>query len=107
MTALTDPVALAQALIRCPSVTPEDRGALDLVEHALGQLGFTCHRLAFEENGTAPVENLYARLGEGAPTLCFAGHTDVSHQAISAAGGSIRSPARCRMACSTGAAPST
>lgn len=77
MTALTDPVALAQALIRCPSVTPEDQGALGIVEQALHQLGFACHRLRFEENDTAPVENLYARLGEGTPNLCFAGHTDV------------------------------
>ena len=54
MTAPTDPVALAQALIRCPSVTPEDYGALGVVQHALDQLGFTCHRLRFEEAGTAP-----------------------------------------------------
>src|SRR5690606_14471677 len=39
--------------------------------------GFTCHRMTFEEEGTAPVENLYARLGTGSPNLCFAGHTDV------------------------------
>jgi succinyl-diaminopimelate desuccinylase len=72
-----DPVALTRALIRCPSVTPEDHGALDLVEDALERLGFTCHRLNFEEPGTAPVGNLYARLGTGAPHLAFAGHTDV------------------------------
>jgi succinyl-diaminopimelate desuccinylase len=77
MTAPDDPVALAQALIRCPSVTPEDQGALGVVERALDQMGFRCHRLRFEESGTAPVDNLYARLGEGAPNLCFAGHTDV------------------------------
>jgi succinyl-diaminopimelate desuccinylase len=77
MTAFADPVALAQALIRCPSITPVDHGALGVVEHALGELGFVCHRLRFEEDGTAPVENLYARLGEGSPHLCFAGHTDV------------------------------
>jgi succinyl-diaminopimelate desuccinylase len=77
MTAHGDPVALAQALIRCPSVTPEDKGALGVVERALDQMGFRCHRLKFEESGTAPVDNLYARLGESAPNLCFAGHTDV------------------------------
>ena len=77
MTLLTEPVGLAQALIRCPSVTPEDHGALDVVEHALERLGFTCHRLTFEEDGTAPVGNLYARVGKGPPHLCFAGHTDV------------------------------
>ncbi|MGH6896137.1 MAG: succinyl-diaminopimelate desuccinylase [Geminicoccaceae bacterium] len=77
MTLPTDPVALAQALIRCPSVTPEDNGALDVVAAALTHLGFACHRLRFEEPGTAPVDNLYARLGAGAPNLAFAGHTDV------------------------------
>ena len=77
MTQLTEPVALAQALIRCPSVTPEDHGALEVVGSALDELGFTCHRLTFEEDGTAPIGNLYARLGEGSPNLCFAGHTDV------------------------------
>jgi succinyl-diaminopimelate desuccinylase len=77
MTLVTEPVGLAQALIRCPSVTPEDHGALDLVERALQRLGFSCHRLTFEEDGTAPVGNLYARVGEGPPNLCFAGHTDV------------------------------
>jgi succinyl-diaminopimelate desuccinylase len=77
MTPLTEPVALAQALIRCPSVTPEDHGALDVVENALARLGFTCHRLTFEEDGTAPIGNLYARVGKGKPNLCFAGHTDV------------------------------
>jgi succinyl-diaminopimelate desuccinylase len=73
----TDPVALTRALIRCPSVTPGDHGALDLVEDVLKRLGFTCHRLTFEEPGAAPVGNLYARLGTGAPHLAFAGHTDV------------------------------
>jgi succinyl-diaminopimelate desuccinylase len=77
MTSLTEPVALAQALIRCPSVTPDDHGALELVGNALDQLGFTCHRLTFEEEGTAPIGNLYARVGDGTPNLCFAGHTDV------------------------------
>ncbi len=74
---LADPVALAQALIRCPSVTPADEGALAVLEDALGRLGFRCHRLTFEEPGTASVGNLYARLGEGEPNLAFAGHTDV------------------------------
>jgi succinyl-diaminopimelate desuccinylase len=77
MIPLTEPIALAQALIRCPSVTPEDHGALEVVGNALDRLGFTCHRLTFEEDGTAPIGNLYARVGEGSPNLCFAGHTDV------------------------------
>ena len=77
MSELTDPVSLTQALIRCPSVTPADHGALAVVEDTLSRLGFRCRRLTFEESGTAPVDNLYARLGTGAPNLAFAGHTDV------------------------------
>jgi succinyl-diaminopimelate desuccinylase len=72
-----DPVELARALIRCPSVTPRDDGALDALEAALKPLGFACHRLRFEAEGTAPVDNLYARIGTRAPHFCFAGHTDV------------------------------
>ena len=75
--ALAHPLALAQALIRCESVTPADGGALDVLQGALQTLGFTCHRLPFEEPGTATVDNLYARRGEGRPNFCFAGHTDV------------------------------
>ena len=72
-----DAVAFAAELIRCPSVTPEDAGALDVLQTALEKLGFACTRLPFEEDGTAPVDNLYARLGTQGPHLCFAGHTDV------------------------------
>ena len=72
-----DPLPLAQALIRCPSVTPEDGGALDVLVGALQPLGFACHRLRFSESGTADVDNLYARLGIAPPHLCYAGHTDV------------------------------
>ena len=75
--ALAHPLALARALIRCESVTPADGGALDVLQDALQSLGFTCHRLPFEELGTARVDNLYARRGEGRPNFCFAGHTDV------------------------------
>jgi succinyl-diaminopimelate desuccinylase len=67
-----DPIALAQDLIRRPSVTPADAGALDILEAALKPLGFVCHRLP-----SGDVDNLYARLGDGAPHFCFAGHTDV------------------------------
>ena len=74
---LSDPLPLARDLIRCASVTPEDGGALDVLSAALENLGFTCHRLRFEEPGTDPVENLYARLGQAAPNFCYAGHTDV------------------------------
>ena len=72
-----DPVELAQRLIRCPSVTPADAGALAVCEAALEGLGFTCHRLTFSEPGAADVDNLYARIGRSAPNFCFAGHTDV------------------------------
>ena len=74
--ALVDPIALAQTLIRCPSVTPEDAGAIAVVEAALEPLGFTCTRLRFGE-GSEAIENLYARIGTAAPNFCFAGHTDV------------------------------
>ena len=67
-----DALALAQALIRRPSVTPKDAGALDVLETVLKDLGFTTHRLPFGD-----IDNLYARMGEAAPHFCFAGHTDV------------------------------
>ena len=72
-----DPIEFAQALIRCPSVTPADAGALDVLEAALKKLGFACTRLPFEGGGVPRVDNLYARLGDTAPNFCFAGHTDV------------------------------
>ena len=72
-----DPVQFAADLIRCPSVTPADAGALDVLERALTDLGFACTRLPFEEDGTDRVDNLYARLGNEGPHICFAGHTDV------------------------------
>ena len=74
---ITDSLDLARALIRCPSVTPEDGGALAILEEALGKLGFTCHRMTFSAPGTSDVENLYARIGDAPPNFCFAGHTDV------------------------------
>lgn len=72
-----DEVELTQRLIRCPSVTPAEGGALSLLEGVLGDLGFTCHRLPFSEPGTADVDNLYARFGGPGRQFCFAGHTDV------------------------------
>jgi len=72
-----DAIELAQALIRCASVTPADAGALDVLQATLDGLGFEAHRLPFEAPGTAPVDNLYARFGRGRPHFCFAGHTDV------------------------------
>jgi succinyl-diaminopimelate desuccinylase len=77
----SDPVQIAQALIRCPSVTPSEGGALSYLQGLLEPAGFACHRLTMREpdasNVTPDVENLYARLGSGRPHLCFAGHTDV------------------------------
>jgi succinyl-diaminopimelate desuccinylase len=72
-----DPIALARDLLRCPSVTPAEGGALALLERVLKGVGFAVHRVTFAEPGAAPVENLYARIGSQSPHLCFAGHTDV------------------------------
>ena len=72
-----DPVAIARELIRCRSVTPEEGGALAYLQGVLAKAGFTVHRATFAEPGTAPVENLFARIGAGRPNLVFAGHTDV------------------------------
>ena len=72
-----DPLPLAQALIRCRSVTPEEGGALTLLESVLRPAGFICHQLTITGPGTPDVQNFYARLGTSQPHLCFAGHTDV------------------------------
>jgi len=68
---------IAQTLIRCPSVTPEEGGALDVLETMLKGAGFTCNRLVFSDEDTPDVDNLFARIGTKAPHICFAGHTDV------------------------------
>jgi succinyl-diaminopimelate desuccinylase len=70
--AAADPVPLAQALIRCASVTPADAGAQLVLGAALRALGFTVTTLRFGE-----IENLFARIGTTGPHICFAGHTDV------------------------------
>lgn len=72
-----DPVAILQDLIRCPSVTPHDHGALSVVENLLQSGGFTTHRLVFKDQDTPEIDNLFARIGTSGPHLCFAGHTDV------------------------------
>ena len=86
---MIDAIELTRDLIRRPSVTPADAGAMDIVEQALSGLGFACRRMRFGE-----IENLYARYGTASPNLCFAGHTDVvpvgdaaawSHDAFEAA----------------------
>ena len=71
-TPVIDPVELTRDLIRRPSVTPADEGAMDMLERVLTGLGFHCRRMRFEN-----IENLYARRGTASPNLCFAGHTDV------------------------------
>jgi succinyl-diaminopimelate desuccinylase len=73
---VTDPLPLAQALIRCRSVTPADDGALDIVQQALEPLGFRCWRLPFGPSEWR-VDNLFARRGTEPPHFCYAGHTDV------------------------------
>jgi len=77
LTGPIDALDLARALIRCPSVTPEDGGALATLIGALEPLGFACHRMTFSAAGTPDVDNLYARFGDAGPNFCFAGHTDV------------------------------
>jgi succinyl-diaminopimelate desuccinylase len=72
-----DPVAIARDLVRCRSVTPEDGGALAYLQGVLAKAGFAVHRVTFAEPGTAPIENLFARVGSERPNLAFAGHTDV------------------------------
>ncbi len=74
---MIDPIQLAQDLIRRPSVTPADAGAIGVLTQALEGLGFTCHRLSSDERGGPAIANLYARLGTAAPNFCFAGHSDV------------------------------
>lgn len=72
-----DPVAIARDLLRCPSITPAEGGALTFLEKTLKAAGFTVQRMTFRETGADDVENLYARIGRAAPNLVFAGHTDV------------------------------
>jgi len=72
-----DPVALAAELLRCPSITPAEGGALAVLERVLKGAGFEVHHAIFAEPDTPPIDNLYARIGSSAPRLAFAGHTDV------------------------------
>jgi succinyl-diaminopimelate desuccinylase len=74
---MTDAVSIARDLIRCPSVTPADAGALSVLENLLTGAGFAVHRVTFSEPGIADIDNLYARIGSEAPHISFAGHTDV------------------------------
>src|SRR3954471_4592921 len=74
---MTDALSIARDLLRCPSVTPLEAGALGVLEEILSAAGFEVHRITFGEPGTADVDNLYARIGDAAPHITFAGHTDV------------------------------
>src|SRR6202165_1822611 len=77
MTDALSALAIARDLLRCPSVTPADAGALGVLENILKGAGFAVHRVTFGEPGTADIDNLYARIGSDAPHIAFAGHTDV------------------------------
>src|ERR1700754_1647132 len=77
MTDTLSALSIARDLLRCPSVTPVDAGALGVLENILKPAGFEVHRVTFGEPGTADVDNLYARIGSAAPHITFAGHTDV------------------------------
>src|ERR1700744_5581913 len=74
---MNDALSIARDLLRCPSVTPADAGALGVLENILKTAGFNPHRVSFSEPGTADIDNLYARIGSAAPHISFAGHTDV------------------------------
>ena len=77
MTETPSALSIARDLLRCPSVTPADAGALGVLETLLKANGFEVHRVTFGEPGTADIDNLYARIGNSAPHITFAGHTDV------------------------------
>ena len=74
---MSDALSIARDLLRCPSVTPADAGALGVLEKLLSAAGFDVHRVTFSEPGAADIDNLYARIGTGSPHITFAGHTDV------------------------------
>src|SRR3984957_5186937 len=74
---MTDALSITRDLVRCPSITPADAGALGVLETLLKAAGFETHRITFSEPGTADIDNLYARMGNAAPHIAFAGHTDV------------------------------
>jgi succinyl-diaminopimelate desuccinylase len=74
---MNDALSIARDLLRCPSVTPADAGALGVLENVLKSAGFDVHRMTFSEPGAADIDNLYARIGTEGPHITFAGHTDV------------------------------
>ena len=72
-----DEIKLSKELIRFPSITPEDAGAINFLSKKLKSLGFKCKILEFKDKKSKPIKNLYARLGTKQPNICYAGHTDV------------------------------
>ena len=68
---------LSKELIRFPSITPKDEGAIKFLSKKLKNLGFNCKILEFKDKKSKPIKNLYARIGKKGPNLCYAGHTDV------------------------------
>ena len=70
-------IKLSKELIRIPSITPVDAGAINFLSKKLKSLGFKCKILEFRDKKSKPIKNLYARLGDKAPNFCYAGHTDV------------------------------
>lgn len=102
-----DPVALTQALVRCPSVTPAEGGALALLDAVLSAEGFEVARPVFSEPGMPDVENLYARIGSGGPCSSSPAIPTSSRPATSQPGRMIPSRPRSWTAFSTAAAPAT
>ena len=74
---IVNELQLSKDLIRFPSVTPRDAGAIKFLSSKLKKLGFNCKILEFKDKKSKPIKNLYARIGKKGPNLCYAGHTDV------------------------------
>jgi succinyl-diaminopimelate desuccinylase len=72
-----DEIKLSKELIKFPSITPVDAGAIKFLSKKLKSLGFKCNILEFKDKKSKPIKNLYARLGKKQPNICYAGHTDV------------------------------
>ena len=70
-------LTLSKELIKFPSITPADAGAIKFLSKKLKSLGFKCKILVFKTGKGKPIKNLYARKGKRKPNLCYAGHTDV------------------------------
>ena len=75
--AIINELQLSKDLIRFPSVTPKDAGAIKFLSKKLKKLGFNCKILEFKDKKSKPIKNLYSRIGKKGPNLCYAGHTDV------------------------------